>query len=62
SRTVAIGDGANDLLMLDAAALGIGFDPKPAVRDRAQVVLPGRDLTPVIGLLGLDAGPAGRRI
>jgi phosphoserine phosphatase len=53
SRTVAIGDGANDLLMLEAAALGIAFDAKPAVRDAADVVLPGRDLTPVIGLLGL---------
>lgn len=53
-RTVAIGDGANDLLMLEAAALGVAFDAKPAVRARADVVLPGRDLTPVIGLLGVD--------
>jgi len=53
SRTVAIGDGANDLLLLEAAALGVAFDAKPAVRDRADVVLPGRDLTPVIGVLGL---------
>lgn len=53
SRTVAIGDGANDLLMLEAAGLGIAFDAKPAVRDRADVVLPGRDLSPVIALLGL---------
>ncbi|MGN6742101.1 MAG: phosphoserine phosphatase SerB [Amnibacterium sp.] len=50
--TVAIGDGANDLLMLEAAALGVAFDAKPAVRARADVVLPGRDLTPVLGLLG----------
>jgi phosphoserine phosphatase len=54
ARTVAIGDGANDLLMLEAAALGIAFDAKAAVRERAVVVLPGRDLTPVIPLLGLD--------
>ena len=53
SRTVAIGDGANDLLMLETAALGVAFDAKPAVRDRADVVLPGRDLSPLIGLLGL---------
>ena len=52
-RTVAIGDGANDLLMLEAAALGVAFDAKPAVRARADVVLPGRDLTPVLVLLGL---------
>ncbi|WP_375400386.1 phosphoserine phosphatase SerB [uncultured Amnibacterium sp.] len=52
-RTVAIGDGANDLLMLAAAGLSIAFDAKPAVADAAHVVLPGRDLTPVLSLLGL---------
>jgi phosphoserine phosphatase len=30
-ETVAIGDGANDLPMLQVASLAIGFDPKPAV-------------------------------
>jgi len=34
------------------SALGVAFDAKPAVRARADVVLPGRDLTAVIGLLG----------
>ncbi len=29
--TVAVGDGANDLPMLEAAGLAVGFDPKPAV-------------------------------
>jgi phosphoserine phosphatase len=32
SDTVAVGDGANDLPMLEAAGLSVGFDPKPAVR------------------------------
>ncbi len=31
SDTVAVGDGANDLPMLEAAGLAVGFDPKPAV-------------------------------
>jgi phosphoserine phosphatase len=30
---VAIGDGANDLPMLQAAGLGIGYHPKPLVKD-----------------------------
>ncbi len=53
SRTVAIGDGANDLLMLEAAGLAVAFDAKPRVREAADVSLPGRDLTPVLHLLGL---------
>ena len=52
-RTVAIGDGANDLPMIAAAGLSVAFDAKPAVAEAAHVVLPGRDLTPVLTLLGL---------
>lgn len=39
SRTVAIGDGANDVAMIRAAGLGIGFVPKPALRDAADAVV-----------------------
>lgn len=53
ARTVAIGDGANDLDMMAAAGLGVAFDAKPAVRRRADVVLPDRDLSAVLPLLGL---------
>lgn len=38
-RTVAIGDGANDLPMLEVAHLAIGFDPKPVVRPRCDAVV-----------------------
>jgi phosphoserine phosphatase len=31
TETVAVGDGANDLPMLEAAGLAVGFDPKPSV-------------------------------
>lgn len=35
--TVAIGDGANDLPMLEVAGLAVGFQPKPAVRPHCDV-------------------------
>ena len=50
-RTLAIGDGANDLRMMDAAGLGIAFNAKPAVRARADVVVGPVDLAQVIPLL-----------
>lgn len=51
SRTIAVGDGANDLLMLSAATLSVAFDAKPAVRAAADIVLPGRSLRPLLALL-----------
>jgi phosphoserine phosphatase len=54
SQTVAIGDGANDLKMMAVAGLSIAFDAKPIVRERADVTLVERDLSRVLGLLGLD--------
>ncbi|MWV63551.1 phosphoserine phosphatase SerB [Halorubrum sp. JWXQ-INN 858] len=37
--TVAVGDGANDLPMLEVAGLSIGFMPKPAVRSSCDAVV-----------------------
>lgn len=51
SRTIAIGDGANDLRMMDAAGLGIAFNAKPAVRAAANLVIGPQDLSAVIPLL-----------
>lgn len=49
--TVAIGDGANDLQMMAAAALGLAFNAKPAVRAQADLVVGPVDLRQVIPLL-----------
>jgi phosphoserine phosphatase len=41
-ETMAIGDGANDLPMLEAAGLGVGYRPKPLLRERlANCILHG---------------------
>ena len=37
--TVAVGDGANDLPMLEAAGLAVGFEPKPSVEPACDVVV-----------------------
>ena len=53
SRTIAIGDGANDLLMMAAAGLSIAFNAKPIVRAHAHVSIDTNDLGQVLALLGL---------
>ncbi len=53
TRTVAIGDGANDLRMMRAAALSVAFCAKPAVRAAADLAIDTRDLSQVLPLLGL---------
>jgi phosphoserine phosphatase len=52
-RTVAVGDGANDLLMMATAGLSVGFDAKAPVRDEADLVMDRRDLSQLLALLGL---------
>lgn len=51
-RSVAIGDGANDIEMLAAAGVGVAFCAKPALREMADVVVDIRDLRQIIALLG----------
>lgn len=36
-QTLAVGDGANDLAMIEAAGLGVAFHAKPVVAERARV-------------------------
>jgi phosphoserine phosphatase len=54
SRTVAIGDGANDLDMIEAAGLGIAFNAKPAVAAAADASVTAPYLDSVLYLLGIS--------
>jgi len=55
SRTVAIGDGANDLEMIAAAGLGIAFNAKPVVRAQAHTSVNVPYLDSVLYLLGIHS-------
>jgi len=54
AQTIAVGDGANDLPMLDAAGLGIAFHAKPRVRAEAEQVISNLGLDGILYLLGMS--------
>lgn len=49
---VTVGDGANDLAMLEAAGLGVAFRAKPIVAERARARIDHGDLTALLYLQG----------
>jgi phosphoserine phosphatase len=53
--TLAVGDGANDLPMIEAAGLGVAFRAKPAVAARARVRIDHADLTALLYAQGYRA-------
>ncbi|MGQ0665307.1 MAG: phosphoserine phosphatase SerB [Pseudomonadota bacterium] len=53
--TLAVGDGANDLPMLQAAGLGVAFRAKPAVAASCRVKVEHGDLTALLYLQGYRA-------
>ncbi|KAJ5161248.1 Phosphoserine phosphatase [Penicillium capsulatum] len=55
SQTMAVGDGANDLLMLHAAGLGVAWRAKSRVQLEAPTRLNGESLSDILYLLGLDS-------
>jgi phosphoserine phosphatase len=54
SQTIAIGDGANDLDMIQSAGLGIAFNAKPKVAAAASTTISSSDLSTVLLLMGLS--------
>ena len=53
-QTIAVGDGANDLPMLDAAGLGIAFHAKPHVRRSAGQAISNLGLDGILYLIGMS--------
>ena len=51
SQTIAMGDGANDLPMIETAGIGIAFMAKPIVAERAPYRIETRDLRLVLEIL-----------
>jgi phosphoserine phosphatase len=51
--TIAVGDGANDLAMMQVAGLGVAFNAKPIVQAQANIVIGKQDLRELIPVLGL---------
>ncbi|WP_309605527.1 phosphoserine phosphatase SerB [Phenylobacterium sp.] len=56
SATLAIGDGANDLAMIEAAGLGIAYRAKPIVAAQADARIDHADLTALLYFQGYQRG------
>jgi phosphoserine phosphatase len=55
-KTIAIGDGANDIPMLKCAGYAVAFRPKPILKQYADLVIEENSLASLIGKLDLRAG------
>ena len=53
-HSIAIGDGANDLSMMNVAGLGVAFHAKPKVQQQAQIVVNFANLTALLCLLSAN--------
>jgi phosphoserine phosphatase len=55
SATLAVGDGANDLAMIQAAGLGVAYRAKPLVAAQAHAKVDHADLTALLYFQGYRA-------
>jgi phosphoserine phosphatase len=53
-QVIAVGDGANDALMLERAGLGIAFHAKPKLRESADTSISASGLDAILYLLGIS--------
>ena len=54
-QAMAVGDGANDIDMLEAAGMGVGFRAKPAAAEAADARIDHGDLTALLYIQGYHA-------
>lgn len=54
NQVIAIGDGANDVFMLQKAGLGIAFNAKQVVQDKADLAINQKNLKTIFYILGLS--------
>jgi phosphoserine phosphatase len=52
-QTIAVGDGANDLPMISIAGLGVAFNAKPIVREKAANAISTMGLDGLLYLIGI---------
>lgn len=55
SNIIAVGDGANDLLMLKAASWSVSFNGKPVVQEASKIQIEGPNFDHIIGLITYPA-------
>ncbi len=55
AETLAIGDGANDLAMIEASGLGVAYRAKPVVAEKADARIAHADLTAALYFQGYKA-------
>lgn len=51
NQCIAVGDGANDISMMEGARIGIAFNAKPAVKEVADVVIESKNLKDLLAVV-----------